>query len=381
MEDKLVTLAIHTYQKAQIIKTLLESEGIEVYLHNVNLISPVVSSGVRVRIKESDLPAALKYIEDTPFFHEDKVELADKEQSKKILIPVDFSDYSIQACEIGFNYAKEINAEVIIMHVFFAPSFSSSISLGDPFFMNDSFTYPTAPVSDMKEKEPDGILKKTKEELKKFANSIQEKIKSKEWPDIPFSTKLREGLPEEEILSYSKKHHLTLIIMGTRGKNQKDVDLIGSVTAEVIERIKVPIFAIPEKTPFRNFSKVKRIAFGTSFDQRDFIAFDTLFKMFQHYDIEFFLFHITHKQDTWNEIKLAGIKDYFAKQYPDIKVKYDILDAYDFALNLDKFIQDNEIDIISLSTYRRNLFTRVFNPSVARKMLFHTDTPLLAIRS
>jgi len=379
VEDKLVTLAIHTYQKAQIIKTLLEAEGIEVYLHNINLISPVVSSGVRVRIKESDLPAALKYIEDTPFFQEEKVESENGEQSVKILIPVDFSDYSTQACEIGFHYAKEIKAEVIIMHVYFTPpSFSNSISLGDPFFLNTSLPYPVASED---AKEIDNLLQKTSEELRKFTDSIRKKIESKEWPDVPFSTRLREGLPEEEILSYSKKHHLNLIIMGTRGKNQKDVDLIGSVTAEVIERIKVPIFAIPEKTPFRNFSEIKRIAFGTSFDQRDFIAFDMLFKMFEHYNIEFYLFHITHKQDTWNEIKLAGIKDYFAKQYPKIKIKYDILNASGFTLNLDTFIRNNEIDIISLSTYRRNLFTRVFNPSVARKMLFHTDTPLLAIRS
>ena len=379
MENKLVTLAIHTFQKAQIIKTLLETEGIEVCLHNINLISPVVSSGVRVRIKESDLPAALKYIEDTPFFHEEKVEPEGGQQSVKILIPVDFSDYSTRACEIGFNYAREIKAEVIIMHAYFTPpSFPNPISLGDSFFSNNTFPYPSA-LEDAKE--TDSLLKKTSEELRKFTDSIRKKIESKEWPDVPFSTILREGLPEEEIVSYSKKHRLSLIIMGTRGKNQKDVDLIGSVTAEVIERIKVPIFAIPEKTPFKNFSEIKRIAFGTSFDQRDFIVFDMLFKMFEHYDIEFFLFHITHRQDAWNEIKLAGIKDYFAEQYPKIKIKYDILDAYDFILNLDRFIRDNEIDIISLSTYRRNLLTRVFNPSVARKMLFHTDTPLLAMRS
>ena len=51
MEDKLVTLAILTYAKAQILKNVLEAEGIEAYIHNVNLIQPVISSGVRVRIK------------------------------------------------------------------------------------------------------------------------------------------------------------------------------------------------------------------------------------------------------------------------------------------------------------------------------------------
>ena len=83
MEDKLVTLAIHTYQKAQVIKTLLESNGIDVYLHNVNLIQPVVSSGVRVRIKESDLPAALKVIENTNLLDDAQAELKLEPERKK----------------------------------------------------------------------------------------------------------------------------------------------------------------------------------------------------------------------------------------------------------------------------------------------------------
>mgnify|MGYP000408817485 FL=1 len=76
---------------------------------------------------------------------------------------------------------------------------------------------------------------------------------------------LREGIPEEEILRYAKEYRPVIIIMGTRGKNQKDIDLIGSVTAEVIERSRVPVLAIPENTPFKQFSEVKRVAFITKF--------------------------------------------------------------------------------------------------------------------
>ena len=85
MEDKLVTLAIHTFEKAQILKTILETEGIEVYIHNVNQIQPVVSAGVRVRIKESDLPHALRIIEDNKWFEEPKEEEAKVNAVKKVL--------------------------------------------------------------------------------------------------------------------------------------------------------------------------------------------------------------------------------------------------------------------------------------------------------
>ena len=40
-EDRLITVAIYTYEKAQIIKGILENEGIPVAIQNVNLIQPV----------------------------------------------------------------------------------------------------------------------------------------------------------------------------------------------------------------------------------------------------------------------------------------------------------------------------------------------------
>ncbi|MDR0505842.1 MAG: universal stress protein [Dysgonamonadaceae bacterium] len=369
MEDRLITLAIHTYQKAQIIKTLLESEGIEVCLHNVNLISPMISSGVRVRIKERDLPFALKLIENSTFLEADG-KMPDQ-LAKKILIPVDFSDYSKRACEIGLNFAKKTQAEAIIMYVHFTPFTPPAISLNDNF--------PNSPL--VSSEEIAALLLKARNDWKDFTDFIHSKIQNKEWADVLFSSVFCEGLPEEEIVSYCNKYNVGLIIMGTRGRNQKDVDLIGSVTAEVIEMTKTPVFAIPEDTPFCNFSDIKRIAFGTSFDQTDLLSFDRLYKMFQSYEVEYYLFHITHKQSVENENKLAQIKEYFDRQYPAIKVKYAVLDAQDFILNLEKFLRDKQIDIISIPTHKRNLFARMFNPSISRKMLFHTNTPLLTIRS
>ena len=167
--------------------------------------------------------------------------------------------------------------------------------------------------------------------------------------------------------------------MGTRGKNQKDIDLIGSVTAEVIERSRVPVLAIPENTPFKQLSEAKRIAFITNFDQRDLIAFDTLIAALKPFHFSVSLIHLSDVKDTWNEIKLGGIKEYFQKQYPDLEIHYDVVMNDDFLNSLDDYIKNNHIDIITLTTYKRNIFSRLFNPGIARKMIFHSDTPLLVI--
>ena len=109
MEDKLVTLAILTYAKAQILKNVLENEGIEAYIHNVNLIQPVISSGVRLRIKESDLPHALQIIESSAWLSEDIIKGKESssernKEKRKVLIPIDFSNYSLKACQFGFSF-------------------------------------------------------------------------------------------------------------------------------------------------------------------------------------------------------------------------------------------------------------------------------------
>ena len=371
MEDKLVTLAILTYAKAQILKNVLENEGIETYIHNVNQIQPVVSSGVRVRIKESDLPHALKITESSAWLSEEVVgEKAPKIEkgSNKVVIPVDFSNYSLKACEFGFNFAKNIDAEVILLHVYFTPIYATSLPYGDV------FNYQLSDEENVR-----NILQKVHSDLNALSDKVKAKVASGEFPDVKYTCVLREGIPEEEILRYSKENRPRIIIMGTRGKNQKDIDLIGSVTAEIIERSRVPVLAIPENTPFKQFSEVKRIAFITNFDQRDLIAFDSLINSLKPFYFCVSLIHLADVKDTWNEIKLGGIKEYFQKQYPQLDIYYDVVKNDDFLNSLDNYIKTNQIDIITLTSYKRNIFSRLFNPGIARKMIFHSDTPLLVI--
>lgn len=368
MEDKLITLAIHTFEKAQILKTLLETEGIEAYIHNVNQIQPVVSAGVRIRIKESDLPHALRIIEDSKWLDEsDDVE---KKESKQILIPVDFSDYSIKACELGINYAYKTGGDVMILHAYFSPYFPSAIPVGD------TLTYQLNESDSIQQ-----VIKRVQKDMDNLCAHITRKMKSGELPKVKFDYLLREGLPEEEILKYSKERSPKLIVMGTRGKNQKEADLIGSVTGEIIEANKTPVLAVPENVTFHTLSEVKNIAFATSFNQRDLVVFDKFMELIKTYDVNIHLFNISTSRDEWNEIRLSGISDYFKKHYPDANITHTVLDDGDLLLAVEKFVRDKEIDVIGLSTHRRNILARLFNPSIARKMLFHTDTALLVIHA
>lgn len=371
MEDKLVTLAILTYAKAQILKNVLENEGIETCIHNINQIQPVVSSGVRVRIKESDLPRALEITESSAWLSDEvvggKSPHIDK-STNKILIPVDFSAYSLKACEFGFHFAQNVGAEVLLLHVYFTPIYATSLPYSDIFNYH------------VDEENVRNVMQRAHNEITAFSDKIKEKIGSGDFPNVQYSCVLREGIPEEEIIRYAKETRPRMIIMGTRGKDQKDIDLIGSVTAEVIERARIPVLAIPEKAVIKQLSEIKRIAFITNFDQRDLIAFDSLINSsLKDFKFSVSLIHLSEVKDTWNEIKLGGIKEYFQKQYPNLEIHYDVVQDDNFLINFDRYIKSNQIDVITLTSYKRNIFSRLFNPGIARKMIFHSDTPLMVI--
>jgi nucleotide-binding universal stress UspA family protein len=61
-------------------------------------------------------------------------------------------------------------------------------------------------------------------------------------------------------------------------------------------------------------------------------------------------------------------------------VEYTVLDDENLLNEVDKMVAEKHIDAICVANYRRNIFARLFNLSVARKMLFHSKTPILVIR-
>ncbi|WP_101688299.1 universal stress protein [Dysgonomonas massiliensis] len=367
-KDKLVTLAIHTPEKAQILKTVLENEEITVYMSDI---SDDASKGIRLRIKEADLPRALNVVESRHLFSYDEEDTYRVDDGRpRILIPVDFSEYSIKACRIAFNMAQDLNAKVKIMHVYFNPYYPTALPI------TDAFAY-----QGKEEKEFQNIIKKVKDDIQKLCNMIDERIAEGEFPPVNYSYVLREGLPEEEIVQFAKEYKPSVIIMGTRGKDQKDADLIGSVTAEVIEMTKIPIITIPQDTHFFDLKQMKHVAFLTNFSERDLVSFGQLTKLLAPYKIKISIVHISVKKGgTWTEIKLEGIKSYFEKQYPDLDIDYKLIDTSDMLSSLDDYVSGDKIDLLALTTSKRNIFARMFSPSIPRKMLFHSDTPLLVLR-
>ncbi len=372
MEEKIVTLATHSYQHAQVLHNLLAAEGIKCFLQNVNLIQGAVSTGVKVRINEKDLPKAMKVLE--------KIELMPMGQitekkigrpvKPKILLPVDFSDYSEKASEMALDWAIRLQAEIMVLHVFFNPVINTL-----PF--SEAYVYD----SSLDELVVD-IEAQAEENMKIFLDNFKVKKNNAGGDKIIIKHKLVRGVAEEEILRFSDDYQPLAIIMGTRGKDRKAADLIGSVTAEVIELARVPVLAVPEDFEYKGLEKIKNILYATNFEESDFVALDKLEKLVKPLHVKIFFVHVgPHEESKWDKLKLRSLRGHVEKKFPESAVECDLIENEDFWVGLEGFIQKKKIDMISLTTRRRNIIARLLNPSIGKKMLFHSKTPMLVFHA
>jgi Universal stress protein UspA and related nucleotide-binding proteins len=359
MENKLVTLAIRTYQQAQVLKTHLERNGIETVIHNLNLENPEVAVGVRVRIKESDLPQALKIVEE----QENEWDFNIQDQKPQILIPVDLADLVENTINFGFHFAKTMNAEVVLLYVYYMPTFTilehksvSRYSIGHSELLRRTTQLAKADAENLK-------------------NLIKKRIESNQLPDINFRFEIKEGIAEEQIIDYCKKNNPALVVMGTRGKSISP-ELVGSVTAEVMENISQPVFSVPIESTEKSPHKLKRVAFLTNFDQKDLIAIDKLLEICKSDTIELYFIHASEKKEVWGEILLSGIKTYFSDHYPHIKTNYDMISSTEKNDRISDYLQEKEIDLLAFNSRKRNMFRRLFNPGLAYHLVLNSDTML-----
>lgn len=356
MKDELVTLITLTYAKAQVLKSVLESEGIMAELYNVNIIQPFVSSGVKVCVNASDMQKAMEVLESGKWLSDDS------DQPKNILVPVDFSDNSLRACYFAFDYAAAIGAKLTLFNVFFPPIYSSMLP-----FENE--------VNSIEEYQM--TLKSVTDKMNDLVEQLKSKVESKELPDVDFQSKIYEGVAEEEILHYASKKDSVMIVMGTRGKGGND-RLMGSVTGEIIERANTTVVAIPQGVSESRLASLHKVVFMTNLDPRDLLSFDSLYDIVKINKAEVVLVHIDDSDNSdWKKVKISGLKDFFAGKYPDIKFDCSILPYDDSLKCLNEFIVANNVDAISAVRYHKGFFSRMMNPSMSKKLFFELDKPLI----
>lgn len=367
--NRLVTVAIHTYDRAVELKHTLLHNGIEAVLQNVNLNEPSVSSGVRVRIHEDDLAQALRIIENTQLFvTPDNVESKD---SSKILFPIDFTNHSLNVSDFVFRLADSLSAEIVFLNTYINPAISKRVQL------TDSFSFELPETQDVDKR----LYSDAQQRMDKLSHEIKSGMQSGALPAVKFTTIINEGVPEDVIVEWSKENHPILVVMGTRSAERKEKEMIGSITAEVLDSSRIPVMSVPETTNLHDLNEIKKVLFFANLNQDDIIAIDTLYRLFPKSILEVCVnCKIEKREDLAEEsLQLTKLLQYCSSHYP--RFRFTTCNLYR-EMNSDDFkrlINNEGIDLFAIPNKKRNVFSRLFKPSVAHTLLLNSDLPIISL--
>ena len=148
---------------------------------------------------------------------------------KKVLVPIDFSDYSKNALKYAVNFAKSFNAEIILVYVVEPVIYPPDFSMGQIAMPSINAEWDD----------------RVKDELQKLAKSDftgSENVK----------TVIKTGKPFVEIIETAKEEDVDLIIIATHGHSGVEHILFRSTAEKVVRKAPCPVLTLRE--PLKGFN-------------------------------------------------------------------------------------------------------------------------------
>jgi len=362
MDENLVTIATEKFASAQILQTYLESNGIDCFLSNVNVVQPNISEGVKVQIRESDADKAIKLLSERNLKYPQK----GISVPRKILVPVDFSIPSQNAARYALLLASKYGSEVKLLHVFNSPMvdmipFTDAASVQIDIDINYNIIHKTA-----------------KDNLLKFYTDLKEFAEKTGLGSINVGYSLIEGYAAYGIIEMSKRYNPGIIIIGTKGEGFKSTELVGSVATEVSHETHLPLLVIPEAAVLKGIDEVKNVLYATTFDETDLLAIRKLISILSPFNVNIHCLHVSnYPENALIKAKMSNIQEYFKEVNPKVNVECVIIRGKDVVSEFVKYIHQNQINLVALTHLKRSMINKLFNPSICKKMLYESDVPVL----
>lgn len=297
-------------------------------------------------------------------------------EGARVLIPVDFSPKVSLAVKVGFELARRLSRKVTLIH--------ASV-IADPMIepqYPDDFNGMDNESAEIEEMELDREIHENDEKSMRELKSGIKKLQAEgDIPEIDFDTVIAPGMPEEVLEEYCGMSRPEVIVMATRGCQKRKEELIGSVTAEVIDHSFATVFTVPEAYSFAGFKEIVRICAFCHFEEGDFSAVSKMMQMFDNPSVKIYLFPAIdkYKGETLEE-KLTALRDRLSTAFPTSEFIVDsALEGKNLREEAENLFIKESIQMILAPNRKRNAIARFFNPGLAHKILFEIDFPMLAI--
>ena len=271
---------------------------------------------------------------------------------KRIILPTDFSKNARNAIKYAVDVFKDEDVEYYLLNVYREPHATSSslVSIVD-------------------------ILQKSSEEsLQREEKKIRDLFPSMK---LELSTVSRYGDTTMQINKLTQENKVDYIVMGTKGATGLKEVLLGSVTADVIQGVKVPLLAVPDRCAFSGFERI-----GFAADLKEIKSKENLLPMLdlaRDFGSRVEIVTVQREVEYASEAEamvgldihemLRGIDHQFVRRESDEVIS-----------GIEGYMRETTPDIMVLIPRKTSLWDRLFKISVTKKVALHAETPLLILQ-
>lgn len=281
----------------------------------------------------------------------------------KILIPVDFSEYSQCAVDYACQLIQEngINQELDLIHV----------------FTNQSNLYVNRQLAP-------SLVDPQVEVAKKEMEKLKEVIHIK-YPKVVCHEVFKSGNLYEEVSKVTASFSYDAVVMGTKGTSGLEAVFLGSNTYDVILNTKTPVLGIPKDS---STFKKGRVGLLCNFKKAEIEALQQAMNLFGK-DFELILIHV-NKEDRDIKIIDAQFQEWIGEivnstgiENISYTVKSQMLYnrvAENITHAVNSVLIDEQIDIILVTKSRKSLFRQFVGENIVRKLAYQMTVPTFFAR-
>lgn len=273
--------------------------------------------------------------------------------TRKILVPIDFSDCSINATRYAVALAKKMNSHLILLHTLNVPVTHGEIGA-------------TAILGELTH----GIEEDVSENFEKLRGQVPQ------LKEVTHSQIVRHSFVTDAIYHTAETEHIDMVVMGTKGAHGFEEMIMGSNTYSVIRDINIPVLAIPENAIFKS---IQGVVFASDYKTTNTDSLQPLLDFAKIFGSEIHVLHIASVKNISPEELEEARK--FQRFFKNVRHHFHFIQNEDLETSIEDYVKKNKINMVSLMPRKHSLFDQIFGKTHSRKIILHTEVPLLALPS
>ena len=271
---------------------------------------------------------------------------------KKILIPIDFSDCSMNAVEFGTEIARQVQAKIILMHAFAVPIPGITETLRE--------------VERMYVEEENEIHEK----LKRIGDQIAS-YKDIYGNNLDCTNLVMQGGADGSIMQITIEQQPDLIIMGTVG-NKGWENILGSTAIGVIRSSICPVLVIPS---LAHYAPLKDILMAVDLPLHSIVPIKKTLDFSDIFGADITVVHVSSYKNEKRE-ELYKLKTDCLNAKLD-KLKFHSITSEKVEDGILQFLKVNDFQLVVLLKEEHFFLEGLFRKSFIKHLVLNSNKPIL----